>query len=254
MAKKEFVVVNVPVFRFFNLRANCAEKAESLVTFKVLSAQYDGLARKLPIEDFEKAHAGADFWTAPIGDFEGVVPADDLGEMLEIRGNALKVKRAIDALPYGLDAFNALSDADKRFILIEAHKTAPSVTIPTGLMKDADLAPVIKKAYTGGSTKQAGEAFRSLFFKVCGEGGELFYGVSLNRAALKTFDVMNVLASFGGRAKRAEKKDKDGNVTIKNYDWILKDNSKKAQASAITTLCGVILESRKGDYCKVIEG
>ena len=259
---KEFKITSVDTIRFFNLKdeKNGADKATSLVRFKVLDNQLSGLLKALPIEEFETAHPGANFWTASEEELSGLtVPID---KVIETRGNALTVKAAIAELPYGLDAWNALTDSDKAFIIIEAHKTAPGVVLDKALFraeKGADLTgfeKAVKDAYNAGMSPATRKALinacRVMFFKVVGNGGELFDGLSLTRSELGKADLMHFCASFGGRAKRPTNKDKDGTVIVGNYDYQLKAGSWKTQSQAMTTLLGVIIESRKADYCKVI--
>ena len=261
----EFKVAMVNTFRFFNLKnKDSIDKAESLVNYKVLSAQYDGLVKGLPFDAFKEAHPEVDFWTAERDLFVGVVEDSMIDNVLEVRENALTVKAAIDALPYGLDAWNALSDVDRFFVIIEAHKNAPAIVLDKYLFRDekgvdlTGLTEAIKDAYTSGMSpatrKVLVDKLRTMFFKVCGHGGELFTGISLTRSELGKADLMHFAATFGGRAKRPVKKNKDGSETIGRYDYQLKADSWKSQSLALTTLLGVIIESRQNDICKVVRG
>lgn len=276
MMNKEFKLNKVDHFVWANLiNADAAEKAESLVNFKVLEVQLAGLLKSLPLDEFETAHPGVDFWTCPVWDGEGDCPdssinallsgvTDNIPEVIEIRDNAITVKNAINALPYGQDAWNALSDTDRCFIIIEAHKSVPGIVLDKSLFrneKGVDLSgftTAVKDAYNSGMSpatrKALINAIRSMFFKVCGNAGDLFTGLSLTRSEIAKADLMHFCAAFGGRAKRSEKKDKDGNKVIGRYDYQLKAGSWKVQSAAITTLLGVILESRTSDYCKVVRG
>lgn len=248
----EFVVATVPVFRFFNVKAGAREKAENLVTLKVLVNQYERVCADLPLDEFKEAHPEGDFWTATAGDFEGVVPGDDIAEMLEIRGNALKVKKAIAELPVCVADFNALSDADKRFILIEVHKTVPSISIPAELLpENFDLTSPVEKFFKSGNKKDAQNQFRAMLYKVVGQGGELFDAVALTRSEIKCEDIIQTLATFGGKATRKENKKRG---ELGNYDWVRKYSNKGTQRAALTTLAGVMLESRKDSVCKVVRG
>ena len=259
---KNFEIATIPTFRCFNLKSEtCFEKAKSLVNFKVLSAQLDGLLKSLPLEEFEQAHPGVDFWTASDDLFDGVVEADLMPEMLQTRENASLVKEAINKLPFGLDAWNALNDTDKCFIIIEAHKTMPSICLEKYLFKDekgTDLNGIenaVKAFYQNGRKKDLANVLRTLFFKVCGnEDGELFNALSFTRSEWANADLVNFSATFGGRAKRQTKKDKSGQVTYGNYDYVNKFSSWKTQSQALTTLLGVVMESRKNSYCNVIRG
>lgn len=265
MSNKNFELKKVATFRFFNLKDTQDEtinKAESLVQFKVYENQLGGLIKNLPIDEFEEAHPGVDFWNAEESLFEGVVEKDDIPVVLEIRKNALTVKDAINALPYGLDAWNALPDVDKFFVVIEAHKTLPGIVLDKAIFKSENgvdmngLETVVSNAYKSGMAskdrKALIETLRAVFFKVCGNGGELFTGLSYTRSEIGKSDLMNFCATFGGRAKRQEKKDKSGAVTIGKYDYVNKFGSWKTQSTAMTTLLGVIMESRTADYCKVV--
>lgn len=248
----EFVVATVPVFRFFNVKAGARELAENLVTLKVLVNQYDRVTADLPLDEFKDAHPEKDFWTATPEDFEGVVNGEDLADVLETRGNALKVKRAIDDLPVTMEDFNALSNADKRFILIEVHKNVPSISIPAELLPETfDLTSPVEKFFKSGNKKEAQNQFRAMLYKIIGQGGELFDGVALTRSEIKCEDIIQTLATFGGKATRKENK-KSGELG--NYDWVRKYSNKGTQRAALTTLAGVMLESRKDSVCKVVRG
>lgn len=259
--KKEFTLADTSVIRFFNLKnEDSAEKATSLVKYKVWACQYDGIVKTLPIDDFMTAHPGADFWSAPREDFDGVVDADAIDDVLEARANALTVRDAIDALPYGLDAWNALPDSDKCFLIIEAHKSMPGVVLEKYLFRSekgvdlTGLEEAVKAFYKSGKKKDLANVLRAMFFKVCGNAGELFTGLSFTRAEWANTDLVDFAATFGGRAKRATKKGKDGTVTVLDYDYVHKFGSWKTQSVALTTLLGVVMESRRKSYCKVIEG
>lgn len=254
MANKFELATSGMTIRFFNLVPGNEDKAVSLVKYLVLSAQYEKLVKKLPIENFNNLHPGVDFFTADEAMFEGLVDKTELPALLETRDNALFVQKGIDLLPYGLDAWNALSEADKRFLQIEAHKTVSSIVIPKAVFDGAGLKEAIKKFYGNASRKDVISALRPLFYKVCGQGGEMFTGLSFTRTDFKTSDVLNFLAAFGGSAKRAEKKDKDGVVTVGSYDYVDKSGNKRTMQAALTTWLGVIMESRKDSYCKVIRG
>ena len=254
MTKKFELATSGMTIRFFNLVPGCEDKASSLVRYLVLSAQYEKLVKKLPVDAFAEVHPGVDFFTADEALFEGVVDKADIPAMLEVRDNALFVQKGINILPYGLDAWNALPDADKRFLLIEAHKTVSSIVIPKDVFEGAGLKEAVKKFYGNASRKDVISVLRPLFYKVCGQGGEMFTGISFTRTDFKTSDVLNFLASFGGSAKRAEKKDKDGNLMIGSYDYVDKSGNKRTMQAALTTWLGVIMESRKDSYCKVIRG
>lgn len=266
--KKNFELATVNTFRFFNLvntEEETISKAESLVKYLVYDAQLASLIKALPLDAFEKAHPGTDFWTAGKELFTGVVDDELITDVLEVRENALTVKEAIKNLPHGLDAWNVLADCDRFFLTLEAHKTVNSIVLDKSLFKSEKgvdlngLGKVVAGAYASGMApkdrKALIETLRAMFFKVCGNGGELFTGLSYTRSEIGKSDLMNFCATFGGRAKRVEKKDKKaGTVTVGKYDYVNKFDSWKTQSVAITTLLGVIMEARQNDYCKVVRG
>ena len=259
MTNKEFSLNKVAVYRMNNLRTiECNEKAHALVQYKVFAAQLDALCKSLPLNEFEEAHPGVDFWTASPDLFEGVCENSIIDDVIATRENALTVKKAISELPYGLDAWNALSDTDKCFIIIEAHKTNKSICLDKYLFKSdkgVDLSGIGKAVsdfYKTGKKKPLADCLRTMFYKVAGESGELFNGLSLTRSDWMNSDLVNFAATFGGRAKRQEKKGKDGNVTIGLYDYKNSFSSWKVQSQALTTLLGVVIEARTKTYCQVI--
>lgn len=267
MMNKEFKLNKVTHFVWSNLtNTDAAEKAESLVNFKVLEVQLAGLLKSLPLDEFETAHPGVDFWTCPDDTINALLTGvtDNIPEVIEARDNAITVKNAIKALPYGQDAWNALSDTDRAFIIIEAHKSVPGIVLDKSFFRDekgVDLAgftAAVKDAYNSGMSpatrKALINAIRAMFFKVCGNAGELFTGLSLTRSEIAKADLMHFCATFGGRAKRPVKKDKTGAEIVGRYDYQLKAGSWKVQSAAMTTFLGVILESRTSDYCKVVRG
>ena len=276
MMNKEFKLNKVTHFVWSNLNADAAEKAESLVNFKALENQLAGLLHSLPLDEFENAHPGVDVWADNenfpyvekdgelVNLLTGIIDGADIPHICETRDNAIAVKNAINALPYGQDAWNALSDTDRAFIIIEAHKSVPGIVLEKSLFRDekgVDLAgftATVKDAYNSGMSpatrKALINAIRGMFFKVCGSAGDLFTGLSLTRSEIAKADLMHFCATFGGRAKRPVKKDKTGAEIVGRYDYRLKSSSWKVQSAALTTLLGVILESRTSDYCKVVRG
>lgn len=257
--KKEFTVATANFdFGFVNLKNGVDENyVKELVTYLVLDNQLSGLMRKLPIEDWNQVNVGSDFWTAERETFTtAVCDPSEVDSILEIRENALKVRKAQDALSVTINDFNDLTNTDKCFVLIEAHKNAPSIMLTKTLVQDfvdfKKFAETIERVYrTASVNKDVKNEIRSIVYKIMGrEDGKLFNALAPTKAELQKSDIMHFVADFSAGAKREKVKDKDGEY-MKPYDYILKGGW-KAQAQAITTLIGVIMESRRGSYCNVI--
>lgn len=256
--KKDFQVISASFdFGFVNLvNSDCEETVKNFVNYKLLTVQFEGLSRSLPKEDFEKAHPGCDFWTADESLFDGVVSPAELPDVLETRKNALAVLSALRALPVGLEDFNALSQTDRAYILIEAHKTTGSIILEKSMLEGVDFdafTKMIERIYKNASvTGKDKDLIRSMVYRVMGKHGDLFTALAPTKGELEKKDIMHFVASFGGQAKRATKKSKDC-TAMTPYDYILKGGF-KAQSAALTTLIGVIMEIRKGTFCRVLEG
>lgn len=248
MAKKnEFALANVKTIRFCNLKGEI-EKVQNFCNLVSLSNQYDTIVKGLEVsvDDFETAHPGKNFWSCNIEEFTGLV--ENLDSFEEYRNNCIAVKNAITALPVSLPDFNALSLTDKVNIIVEVHKdkACKSVVLDKDMIDGVDFKPAIKEYYKEGFNKKCKDSLRSAMFKLLGTDGELFYGVKFTRADFTAFDLLNFLATFGGKASRNEKKNKDGEKVIGNYDYHLKTNWKSISAG-LTTYLGVLLESRHDD-------
>lgn len=250
--KKEFTPVVADFrFGFVNVRPEHEDEVKNLVNYKVLRFQYDKIYKSLPVDQWNAVNPGGDFWNATPETFTtSVCDPDELPDVLEARKNALTVKAELDKLPVNADSFNAISDADKAFIVIEAHKNVKGIVLNKDLAGDADLKKVVEKAYKNATVnKETRESIRSILYRILGRNGNLFYAVAPTRADIPKDDAMHFMASFGGSAKRAVSK-KGGVEVVASYDYVLRNNSKSIY-TALTELCGVVLESRRGQICNV---
>lgn len=259
MMKKEFAVATANFdFGFVNLKNGVDENyVKELVTYLVLDNQLSGLVRKLPIDDWSKVNVGSDFWTADRDTFTTeVCDPSEVDSILEIRKNALAVKNAQDALSVTMQDYNDLGNTDKCFILIEAHKNAPSIMMTKDLISNfvdfKSFSDTIERIYrTASVNKDAKNEIRSIIYKIMGkDDGKLFNALAPTKAELRKSDIMHFVAEFSASAKREKVKDKNGEY-MKPYDYVLKGGW-KAQSQAITTLIGVIMESRRDSYCNVV--
>ena len=132
------------------------------------------------------------------------------------------------------------------FITLQAHTAMKSIKLDKSILNEIDLSKPIGKYFSSGSLKGIKDIFRTIFAKVVGSEGSLFYGVKLRKSDFSDEDLRSCLSYFRGNAARTVSS-KGGTKAYGEYDWIRKDESKDAQAMALTNLFAVVLDRNK-DY------
>lgn len=254
MSEFKLDTMKIKTFSFVGLNPENEDKAKCLVRFVILDAQLDNLMKKLPdADEWESFKPGTDFMQVD-NDVILEVYGDRVGnEYLTVRDNIRTVKIVIGKLNYGLDAFNALSTYDQYMVIIEAHKSIRSINLPKSAVEGISFNKAIKAYYSQAFAKDAKDCIRAGIDRVFSvhKEGDMFDKVAFKKSELDFNTFSHYMASFGGNAKRNEKKKKDGTVTIMPYDYVIKAGWKE-QTSALTTLLGVLLEARFAQFEGVV--
>lgn len=220
------------------------------VRFIVRNAEYEKLIGKNEYKSLRKkvedAHADADPLTCE-EDFirDSLTPAES-EIFLTMRKEINDLKEEMTSTGKTLEDFNALTDTDRTFIILQAHTAMKSVKLDDAILENINMGPVISKFFASGSLKGIKDMFRSIFAKVVGSEGSLFYGVKLRKSDFSDEDLRSCLSYFRGNAARSVS-NKGGTKTYGEYEWVKKDESKSAQAMALTNLFAVVLDRSK-DY------
>lgn len=252
--KKEINGIQITVasyFSHFNVKAEKSALAENYVNWLVLNSQA-GKAR-LELAKYE-ADIQAVFPTA----IDGALTDELLSRVWtkpEIIAKFHDVLRLVHTLEVEIedtgitaDMFNDLTESDKIWLVMSAHRNLKSVTLSAANFSDDlvnQVALQIQKCYNNASAKDVVEAVRNLFNRLCKSEGQLFYGVSVSRTGLKLInsDLMHFCASFSKGAKTVERKMMDGTVLIRPYSYVL-DTSVKTVLANVTELFSVIFDAR----------
>ena len=246
MLSAEKIIISTKNHKVESFDSICA-----FVRFLVRHSEYEKLTKSTG--DFatlrkkiEDAHTSVDVLTCEEDVIKSsLTPAE--GEIfLALRQEVLDLKDAIQETGKSLEDFNTLSDTDKVFITLQAHTAMKSIKLDKSILDEIDLSKPIGKYFSSGSLKGIKDIFRTIFAKVVGKEGQLFYGVKLKKSDFSDGDLRNCLAYFRGNAARTASS-KGGTKAYGEYDWIRKDESKDAQAMALTNLFAVVLDRNK-DY------
>lgn len=194
----------------------------------------------------EKDHADIDIMTCE----ESVVNVslgNDAGQFLKDRAEIKALlEECANCIP--MDRVTALCLTDRIHVTLMAHAIYKSVILDSDIFDaekgGVDISKAIQAYYNKGSMKDLKDALRPVFNKLLGTEGDYFYAVKTSRADFEEKDLRNFLANFGGTARREVTK-KGKEVVFGNYNYVDKSGNKKAQISAFTTLCAVVLDNAK---------
>ena len=246
MLSSERIVISTKNHKVESFDSICA-----FVRFLVRHSEYEKITKtsgdfatlKKKIED---AHTSTDVLTCEEDVIKSSLTPAEAEIFLTLREEVLYLKDAIQETGKTLEDFNSLSDTDRVFITLQAHTAMKSIKLDKSILNEIDLSKPIGKYFSSGSLKGIKDIFRTIFAKVVGQEGQLFYGVKLKKSDFSDGDLRNCLAYFRGNAARTASS-KGGTKAYGEYDWIRKDESKDAQAMALTNLFAVILDRNK-DY------
>lgn len=220
------------------------------VRFAVRQTEYEKNVNSSDYKDlrekFETACADVDVLTCEESLINEKLTPVDAEKLIAYRNEIISLKTEIATIGVTLDEYNALGSTDKVFITLQAHTAMKSIKLSTDILEKIDIATPVKKFYSQGTLKGIKDILRTLFSKVVGEEGELFYGVKLKKSDFSDENIRNCLAYFRGDAKRSVSK-KDGGEIVGAYDWTKKEDSVQAQIMAITNLFAVTLD-KSNDY------
>lgn len=233
-----------------NHKSDKFDSITNFVRFAVRNFEYERVTSNNDYKNlktsFEEACANVDLLTCEETLIKEKLSAVDAETLIVFRNEINSIKAEIESIGVTLEQYNALSDTDKVFITLQAHTAMPAIKLGTDILDGIDMKSPVQKYYSQGSLKGIKDILRSLFGKVVGSEGELFYGVKLRNSDFADSDVRNCLAYFRGNAKRSVTK-KDGGEIYGSYEWSKKEGSAQAQAMAVTNLFAVVLDRNK-DY------
>lgn len=233
-------------------KAHKVEKFDTIVNYVRFLVRHTELEKITSNKDFTSARSkientlpDTDALTVPEEKVREIL-TDDAVDFLAKREELLALKEELAKIPVGLSDFNALGTTDRTFIILQAHTAMKSIKLDETVFEGIDLESPIQKFYSSGTMKGVKDMLRSIFSKIVGTEGELFYGVKLRKSDFSDLDVRNFLAYFGGKAQRTTTK-KDGITVGGAYKWVDKSGDKASQSMSTTNLFAVVLDSEK-DY------
>lgn len=218
----------------------------ALVRHTELARMQDKDTFKKGKKKIEDDHAGIDIMICD----ESVINVslgNDAGQFIKDRAEIISLQEECEkCLP--MDKITALCPTDRVHVTLMAHTIYKNVLLDSDIFDTEkggiDISKAIQAYYNKGSMKDLKDALRPVFNKLLGTEGDYFYAVKTSRADFDEKDLRHFLASFGGTAKReVTKKGKD--TVFGNYNYADKSGNKKAQISAFTTLCAVVLDNAK---------
>ena len=199
-------------------------------------------------------------------DFETVTREDlysvhnekfDINKFLDARTNLLDARGELATLNdkgINFETFNALSEIDRTFLMLQAHTCISSIKLDekclidgkdeNGNPKMADFGSLITAYYKQGKgVTSFKKMLTSIFHRMFTKSGVMFYGVNVKKSDIPEEYVRHFIASFGGTAARNSHK--DGETTVyDNYTYQLKKDKQKV-LSSLTDLFAVIFDSGK---------
>lgn len=181
----------------------------------------------------------------------------DINKFLDARTNLIDARSELAALNgkgINIETFNALSEIDRTFLILQAHTCISSIKLDekclidgkdeNGNDKMCDFSTLITAYYKKGTGVTAfKKMLTSIFHRMFAESGVMFYGVNVKKSDISEECVRHFIASFGGTASRNSHK--NGDTTVwDNYTYQVK-NDKQKVLSSLTDLFAVIFDSGK---------
>lgn len=181
----------------------------------------------------------------------------DINKFLDARTNLIDARSELAALNgkgVNIETFNALSEIDRTFLMLQAHTCISSIKLDEKCLIDSkdengndkmcDFSTLITAYYKKGTGVTAfKKMLTSIFHRMFAESGIMFYGVNVKKSDISEECVHHFIASFGGTASR--NRHKDGDTTVwDNYTYQVK-NDKQKVLSSLTDLFAVIFDSGK---------
>lgn len=243
MLKSEAIVVSTR-----NHKPEKFDEIANFVRFYVRHCEYvkvtQGTDWKKFCEDLSSAVPDCDPLSLDKATVEEKLSAVDAEDFLAQRNEVIALKSAIAETGATIDQFNALSETDRVFVILQCHTAMPSIKLSSDILDKIDMAKPVEKYFKQGSLKGIKDIFRSIFANTVGQEGELFYGVKLRKSDFADNDLRNCLSYFRGNARRSVTK-KGDTSTYGKYEWVCKETNKNAQAMALTNLFAVVLDRDK---------
>lgn len=164
----------------------------------------------------------------------------DINKFLDARANLIDARSELAALNgkgVNIETFNALSEIDRTFLMLQAHTCISSIKLDekclidgkdeNGNDKMCDFSTLITAYYKKGTGVTAfKKMLTSIFHRMFSESGVMFYGVNVKKSDISEECVRHFIASFGGTASRNSHK--DGDTTVwDNYTYQVKMINKK---------------------------
>lgn len=174
----------------------------------------------------------------------------DINKFLDARTNLIDARSELAALNgkgVNIETFNALSEIDRTFLMLQAHTCISSIKLDekclidgkdeNGNDKMCDFSTLIAAYYKKGTGVTAfKKMLTSIFHRMFSESGVMFDGVNVKKSDISEECVRHFIASFGGTASR--------NSVWDNYTYQVK-NDKQKVLSSLTDLFAVIFDSGK---------
>jgi hypothetical protein len=185
----------------------------------------------------------------------------DTDTFIKKRDEVLAIEKELETM-VTLETINTLKPVDKVHVIVQAHTMNHKCVLEKELF-DTDtnknavdlstLGDALAQAYSKNSKKPVKDILKSVFYKLVGDEGDIFYGVKIKNSNFSDYDINNFLATFAGKAKREKKKVKDTNTyEFGDFVWDVKFSNYNTQVFALTQLLAVLI-SNVGKHVVVTE-
>lgn len=244
MLKSELITIST-----LNHKPEHFEKISNFVRFKIRHTEYVRITSSKQWKDYQNrleiANAGAEIMTLDMESITKTLAPEEVADFVAKRDDLANIQAELDTYGIKIEDYNALSDTDKVFIILQAHTALKSIKLDKSIVEGIDLKKMIANFYAKGSMKDVKSALKTIFHNTCGKEGELFYGAKVRNSDFSDADVRNFLAYFRGNAARAVTKE-EGAMSLSEYKWVCKEGSLDAQTMALTNLFAVVLDTKTG--------
>lgn len=121
-------------------------------------------------------------------------------QYIEDRKNVVLLKKICRELP-ALKEINELCVTDKMHLILIAHELCPSINFAVSFFEYADVVMAFDKwsrrfFFNSKGMSYFKDCLRSIFFKLAGQEGNLFYGIKIRRSNLHDMDIMEFVISI----------------------------------------------------------
>lgn len=193
------------------------------------------------VSDLAQSIIDCDIWTLSEEIVRQVIP-ETASKWLKARARILELQDFLENNPVKSADYAALTELDKLFVSLQAHKNVPSITMDSSILTDMDFESIVKLHFENSTDRQIKSVLVSFFHKLMEryEESGLLYPLKVRKSDLSDKDLNGFLSGFCKGVTINE-----SGQGVWNTDF-----SKDAQLKALSDLFIVLFDSEDVEIIK----